>query len=58
MINNEELINKILLQEDIIKLKDLNDSAIKELVTYYQVENKINDDNNLEIINFNISFVK
>ena len=36
----EELINKILLQEDIIKLKDLNDSAIKELVTYYQVENK------------------
>tara|TARA_B100000497_G_scaffold127670_1_gene170304 strand:- start:4302 stop:5348 length:1047 start_codon:yes stop_codon:yes gene_type:complete len=54
----EELINKILLKEDIIKLKDLNDSTIKELVTYYQVENKINDDNNLEIINFNISFDK
>ena len=40
----EELINKILLKEDIIKLKDLNDSTIKELVTYYQVENKINDE--------------
>ena len=54
----EELINKILLQEDIIKLKDLNDSAIKELVTYYQVENKTNDKNGLEKINFNISFDK
>jgi hypothetical protein len=54
----EELINKILLQEDIIKLKDLNDSAIKELVTYYRVENKTNDENGLEKINFNISFDK
>jgi len=54
----EELINKILLQEDIIKLKDLNDSVIKELVTYYRVENKTNDENGLEKINFNISFDK
>jgi len=54
----EELINKILLQEDIIKLKDLNASAIKELVTYYQVENITNDENGLEKINFNISFDK
>jgi hypothetical protein len=54
----EELINKILLQEDIIKLKDLNASAIKELVTYYRVENITNDENGLEKINFNISFDK
>ena len=54
----EKLINKILLKEDIIKLKDLNESAIKELVTYYQVENKKNDENGLEKINFNISFDK
>ena len=54
----DELINKILLQEDIIKLKDLNASAIKELVTYYQVENITNDENGLEKINFNISFDK
>ncbi|MDC1130283.1 hypothetical protein OAS59_00075 [Pelagibacteraceae bacterium] len=54
----EELINKILLKEDIIKLKDLNDTTIKELVAYYQVENNINDENGLEKINFNISFDK
>ena len=54
----EELINKILLKEDIIKLKDLNNSTIKELVTYYQVENNNNDENGLEKINFNISFDK
>ena len=54
----QELINKILLKEDIIKLKDLNESEIKKLVTYYQVENKINNDTGLDKINFNISFDK
>jgi len=39
-------------------LKDLNDTTIKELVAYYQVENNINDENGLEKINFNISFDK
>jgi len=54
----QELINNILLKEDIVKLKDLNESTIKKLVVYYQVENKINDDNGLDKINFNISFDK
>ena len=54
----QELINNILLKKDIVKLKDLNEAAIKKLVVYYQVENKINDDNGLDKIIFNISFDK
>jgi len=54
-----QLIEKILLKEDIKKLKGLKFSEIKELVTYYQISNKTADqDITLEKINFNISFDK
>ena len=54
----KELINKILLKDDIKKLGELNFTEIKELVTYYQVSNKINNNINLEKIIYNISFDK
>ena len=53
-----ELINRILLEEDGKKLNQLKLSEIKELVTYYQVSKQTDNDNKLEIINFNISFDK
>ena len=34
-----QLLDRILLSNDMEKLKDLNFSQIKELVTYYQVKN-------------------
>jgi hypothetical protein len=69
-INNEELANqaikkgfiqlieKILLKEDYKKLKELKFNEIRELVTYYQISNKIKNLNKNEKINFNISFDK
>ena len=54
----KELIDKILLKEDKNKLKELKYTEIKELVTYYQVSNKIDEINDIEKINFNISFDK
>ena len=53
-----ELINKILLEVDKKKLNQLKLSEIKELVTYYQVVNKINDNIESKKINFNITFDK
>ena len=53
-----QLIEKILLQEDYRKLKELKFTEIKELVTYYQISNKNKNFNKKEIINFNISFDK
>ena len=52
------LINKILLKEDVKKLKEIKFSEIKELVMYYQVSKKKNEDKSVEKINFNISFDK
>ena len=54
----KQLIEKILLKEDIKKLKGLKFSEIKELVRYYQISNKVDQDITLEKINFNISFDK
>ena len=54
----QKLITKILLKEDINKLSDLNFSSIKQLVTYYQRKNTLNSKNNIELVNFNISFDK
>ena len=54
----KELINKILLKEDLIRLGELHYSAIKELVSYYQVSNKISDVSELKQTNFNITFDK
>ena len=53
----KELLDKILLKEDIKKLEELKFIEIKELVTYYQVSSILNT-NNIETINYNISFDK
>ena len=53
-----ELVKKILLDEDIKQLSELKLSQIKELVSYYQVVNKIDDSNNIDMVSFNISFDK
>ena len=54
----KEFIDKILLNDDIKKLNGLKYSEIKELVTYYQVSNKMNNNNNFEKIIYNITFDK
>jgi hypothetical protein len=54
----KELINKILLKEDAKKLQGLTFSEIKELVTYYQVSKKTEENIKSEKIKFNISFDK
>ena len=54
----EQLINRILLDEDIKKLNKLNFSEIKELVTYYQISSEIDIDVKKENIYYNISFDK
>ena len=53
----DQLIEKILLKEDSKKLSDLNFSAIKQLVTYYQISNKKDEKNN-QIVNFSVTFDK
>ena len=53
-----ELITKILLEVDKKKLNQLQLSEVKELVTYYQVVNKINDNIESKKVNFNITFDK
>ena len=52
------LIDKILLKSDREKVKELKFSEIKELVTYYQVINKIDDFNNESKVIYNILFDK
>ena len=37
----DQLIRKILLEDDIKKLSELNFSEIKQLVTFYQISNSI-----------------
>ena len=53
----KQLIEKILIEEDEKKLSKLDFSQIKELVTYYQVADKIDNKSNVEKINYNIRFV-
>ena len=53
-----QLTKNILLDEDIKKLTQLNFSKIKDLVSYYQVVNKIDDNKNTDSIIYNISFDK
>ena len=52
------LTDRILLEEDNKKLLDLKFSEIKELVNYYQVEDKSDIESNYEKINYRISFDK
>ncbi len=40
-----QLINKILLKEDSGSLSDLNFSSIKQLVSYYQISNILDEKN-------------
>ena len=54
----KKLINRILLEEDIKKIQELKFSEIKELVSYYQVSNKAEDNLKSQKINFDISFNK
>jgi hypothetical protein len=54
----KELIDKILLEDDRQKLKELKFSQIKELVTYYQVLNITDDSSSVKKMNFNVSFDK
>ena len=51
-----QLIEKILLKKDIIKLKSLNLEDIKELVLYYRIISKEDDNYKNDFINFNIFF--
>ena len=53
-----QLISKILLKQDIEKLKNLNFSIIKELVIYYQISDNVDEDKNKEFLNFNVTFDK
>ena len=53
-----QLIAKILLKEDIRKLSDLNNSAIKQLVSYYQISEVQNDNDKKELVSFSITFDK
>ena len=52
------LLSKILLNEDINKLSNLNFSSIKQLVTYYQVSNLPSDKTKGQIANFSVTFDK
>ena len=56
----DQLIKRILLNEDKKKILDLNFSSIKQLVTYYQVSNISNKkkEKNDELLNFSVTFDK
>ena len=53
-----QLISKILLQEDNKKLTDLKFSSIKQLVTFYQISDIIDKENGKEYVNFSVTFDK
>ena len=53
-----ELIDKILLKKDSERLSDLSFPLIKELVTYYQITNVSNEEQNDELVNFSVTFDK
>ena len=53
-----QLLTKILLKEDVDKLSDMKLSSIKQLVNYYQVSNKYDEEKKDELINFSFTFDK
>ena len=53
-----QLIKKILLKEDVNKLSDLSLSSIKQLVTYYQITNVLDEDKKEEFVNFSVTYDK
>jgi len=52
----KELLKKILLDEDILKLSNLNLSSVKSLVAYYNVSQNNKENNNQ--LNFSVTFDK
>ena len=53
-----ELINKILLDQDVKKISKIDKAQIKSLVSYYQVINKNSNNENEDKFIFNIFFDK
>ena len=53
-----QLISKILLQDDYEKLSDLKFSSIKQLVTYYQISKVLEKGQEQDLVNFNVTFDK
>jgi len=53
-----KLISRILLEDDIEKISDLNLSSIKQLVKYYQITNIPDENDSLEFVNFSVTFDK
>ena len=56
-IGFNQFISKILLPKDIKKLTDLNFTTIRQLVTYYQVSNVL-EEKNRELVSFSVTFDK
>ena len=54
----DRLKEKILLKEDSVKLSDLSFASIKQLVTYYQIANLLEEKNRKEFVNFSVTFDK
>ncbi len=54
----DQLISKILLEEDLSKISNLNFSEINQLVTYYQISNIIDEKENKDFVNFSVTFDK
>ena len=54
----DQFIEKILLKEDLNKISDLSFANIKQLVTYYQISNVVEEGNNKEIVSFSVTFDK
>ena len=54
----KQLMSKILLKGDADKLLDLNFSLIKKLVNYYQITNILEEQPNIELVSFNVTFDK
>tara|TARA_B100000963_G_scaffold346587_1_gene351967 strand:- start:190 stop:1236 length:1047 start_codon:yes stop_codon:yes gene_type:complete len=54
----DQLIRKILLEDDIKKVSELNFSEIKQLVTFYQISNSIDSNSKEELVNFSVTFDK
>ena len=53
-----QLVKKILLKEDANRFSDISFSSIKQLVTYYQITNTIDEEKKEEYLNFSITFDK
>jgi len=54
----EQLITRILLDEDKLKLSNLSFSSIKQLVTYYQITSIPDKKNKEKLVNFSVTFDK